>query len=373
LDSTGSLIFRLGINEPINFPILDYKQVRKNGILRLTDENDHQIVVTYKSNDKQYLITTAYDRIGFRKLKTMQWILASVFGASLLLTAIMSFLFVGQAIKPIVALSNQMKRTNELNLSERIYVNPAKDEINAIAQNFNAMLERLKTAFEFRKSYVHQTSHELRTPLAVMLSQTEAALNSNYDAQGYRKVLVSLKEDQQHLIELTNSLLLISQNEQIEFMEDWPYLRMDELVFDTIAYFNKSFPEAKTAIAFETLPKEDAELMVKGNESLMRAALINLLKNAYLYSDNGSVNITLSTYQQSIFISFENTGTLIDPTEQEKMFIPFFRGSNAGKTKGFGLGLPIVNRIVQIHKGKLSYLIKDNKNLFVLEFPVKGA
>jgi hypothetical protein len=193
----------------------------------------------------------------------------------------MSFLFVGQAIKPIVELSNQMKRTNELNLSERILVKPAKDEINTIAQNFNAMLERLKNAFEFRKSYVHQTSHELRTPLAVMLSQTEAALNSNYDAAGYRKVLMSLKEDQQHLIELTNALLLISQNEQIEFMDEWPYLRIDELLFDTVAYFNKNFPDVKTAIAFDTMPLDDAELMVKGNESLLKAAFMNLLKNKF--------------------------------------------------------------------------------------------
>jgi signal transduction histidine kinase len=373
LDSTGSLIFSLGRNTKVDFPIFNYAQVRKMGVMRLTDKNDHQIVITFKPSEKQYLITIAYDRIGFKKLKTMQLILAGVFGASLLLTAIMSFLFVGQAIKPIVELSNQMKRTNELNLSERIFVKPAKDEINTIAQNFNAMLERLKNAFEFRKSYVHQTSHELRTPLAVMLSQTEAALNSNYDAAGYRKVLMSLKEDQQHLIELTNALLLISQNEQIEFMDEWPYLRIDELLFDTVAYFNKNFPDVKTAIAFDTMPLDDAELMVKGNESLLKAAFMNLLKNAYLYSDDKTINISLNTNKQNIAIKFENTGMQIDKDEQDKIFVPFFRGSNVQKKKGFGLGLPIVNRIVQIHKGKLDYQALDNnRNLLLLQLPVKG-
>lgn len=372
LDSTGSLIFSLGNNKNINFPILNFKRVKKKGVIRFTDDNNQQIVVVYKPNQQQYLITTAFDRVGLRKVNTMKLILASVFGGSLLLTAVMSFLFVHQAIKPIVELSNQMQRTNELNLSERIFVKPAKDEINAIAQNFNAMLERIKTAFEFRKSYVHHTSHELRTPLAVMLSQTEAALNSNYDVAGYRKVLMSLKEDQQNLIELTNSLLLISQNEQIEFMDEWPYLRIDELLFDTVAYFNKSFPDAKTAFSFDNLPSDDEQLMVKGNEALLRAAFINLMKNAYLYSDDQSVSIRLITDNKTVRIKFQNKGDQLSIEEAEKMMIPFFRGSNVGKKKGFGLGLAIINRIILIHKGSLTYkAISENLNSFVVILPVK--
>jgi len=373
LDSTGSLVFSLGNNTNIYFPIIDFKKVKKVGAIRFTDINNQQIVFVYKPNHQQYLITTAYDRVGLRKLSTMQLILASVFGGSLLLTAVMSFLFVRQAIKPIVELSDQMQRTNELNLSERIFVKPAKDEINAIAQNFNAMLERIKTAFEFRKSYVHHTSHELRTPLAVMLSQTEAALNSNYDAEGYRKVLMSLKEDQQNLIELTNSLLLISQNEQIEFMDEWPYLRIDELLFDAVAYFNKSFPDAKTTFSFDNLPSDDEQLMVKGNESLLRAAFMNLMKNAYLYSVDKSVNILLITDNQTVRIKFQNKGDQLSVEEAEKMMIPFFRGSNVGKKKGFGLGLAIINRIVIIHKGSLAYkAIDTNLNSFIVVLPVKN-
>ena len=372
LDSIGKLEFIIGENSPMTLPNFNLKVLKTKGVLKFSNQNEYQIVVMYKASQKKILISAAYDRVGFRKLNTIKLILFGVFGGSLLLTAVMSFLFVHQAIKPIVELSNQMQRTNELNLSERIFVKPAKDEINAIAQNFNAMLERIKTAFEFRKSYVHHTSHELRTPLAVMLSQTEAALNSNYDVAGYRKVLMSLKEDQQNLIELTNSLLLISQNEQIEFMDEWPYLRIDELLFDTVAYFNKSFPDAKTAFSFDNLPSDDEQLMVKGNEALLRAAFINLMKNAYLYSDDQSVSIRLITDNKTVRIKFQNKGDQLSIEEAEKMMIPFFRGSNVGKKKGFGLGLAIINRIILIHKGSLTYkAISENLNSFVVILPVK--
>ena len=219
LDSNLSLTFSLGVASAVNIPQIDYAKVRKKGKLKLTDAAQNQIVAIYKPEQNAYLITEAFDRVGLKKVYTMSIILLGVFAGSLLLTAVISFLFVKQAIKPIVELSDQMQRTNVFNLSERITVKPARDEINAIAKNFNAMLERIRTGFEFRKSFVQQSSHELRTPLAVMLSQTEAALNSVNDVEGYRKVLLSLKEDQQQLIELTNALLQISQNEQLEFEE----------------------------------------------------------------------------------------------------------------------------------------------------------
>ena len=371
LDSNLSLTFSLGVASAVNIPQIDYAKVRKKGKLKLTDAAQNQIVAIYKPEQNAYLITEAFDRVGLKKVYTMSIILLGVFAGSLLLTAVISFLFVKQAIKPIVELSDQMQRTNVFNLSERITVKPARDEINAIAKNFNAMLERIRTGFEFRKSFVQQSSHELRTPLAVMLSQTEAALNSVNDVEGYRKALLSLKEDQQHLIELTNALLQISQNEQLEFVDNWPSLRVDELLYDTVAYFNKSFPDGKIDISYDHLPDDDRELMVKGNESLLRSAFINLIKNAYLYSVDKAVQIIIYTGNEQLSIVFQNKGKQLKPDEVVKMFLPFFRGANAESKKGFGLGLAIIERIIQIHKGKLSYTAEgENLNQFSVEFPV---
>ncbi|MFT2526190.1 histidine kinase dimerization/phospho-acceptor domain-containing protein, partial [Escherichia coli] len=75
-------------------------------------------------------------------------------------------------------------------------------------------------AFFFQKNFVQHASHELRTPLAVMLSQTESALHNQHTIEEYKKILESLREDQQQMIELTNSLLLISQYEKLDFQDD---------------------------------------------------------------------------------------------------------------------------------------------------------
>lgn len=159
----------------------------------------------------------------------------------------------------------------------------------------------------------------------------------------------------------------------MEFMDEWPYLRIDELLFDTVAYFNKSFPDAKTTFSFDNLPSDDEQLMVKGNESLLRAAFMNLMKNAYLYSEDKSVNILLITDNKTVRIKFQNKGDQLSEEEAEKMMIPFFRGNNVGKKKGFGLGLAIINRIIIIHKGSLTYKAIDaNMNRFIVVLPVKS-
>ncbi len=374
LDSLGGLIFTFSDNKKIDFPVLNLDKIKKIGTYRYADENQYQYIVQYKADTKLYVLTSGLDRLGFIKLNILRLILSGVFLGALFLTAIMSFLFVNEAIKPIVRLSNQMKRTNELNLSERIEVKPARDEINAIAKNFNAMLERLKLAFEFQKSFVHHASHELRTPLAIMLSQTESALNANYDVNGYKAVLASLKEDQQQLIELTNSLLLLSQYERLAYFPEWPYLRVDELLYETITTAHKSFPNIKITINFSEIPQDVSSLLVKGNDSLLKSAFFNLIKNAYNYSIDQLVEIYIIPQLTTVQIQIENKGKQLEATEINKIMIPFFRGENAYQKKGYGLGLSIINRIISIHRGEVRYTaLNSDINRFVIELPVKES
>lgn len=353
-DSLGNTLFKMP-DTARNTMAVSRALVIKKKEYEFTDEHNVQHVVLYKPDTKLFVHASGYDRSGLSKQGTLKVILLVVFFGGLLLTAVMSFLFVHQAIKPIVLLSLQMQRTNEQNLSDRIEVKPANDEINAIARNFNAMLERLRKAFESQKSFVQHASHELRTPLAVMLSQTESALSRTCTEEEYRLILESLKEEQQHMVQLTNSLLVISQYESLEYLADWPLIRIDELLYETIAMSKRMYPGIRISFSFEHPPMNDQELMVKGNDTLLRSAFMNLIKNAFKYSVDQKVNILLETSADEVKISIENRGPQLTLAEVEKMMIPFFRGENAANKKGFGLGLSIIDRIVALHKGRVAY------------------
>jgi signal transduction histidine kinase len=314
------------------------------------------------------LLTGGYDKVGLQKLANLRMILVFVFIGGMMFTAFMAFIFVREAFMPLKNLSMQIRQTTVQDLgNRRLSVGRAKDEINDIARNYNAMLERLASTFEFQKSFVFHASHEFRTPLATMLSETESALSKELNPDEYKKVLLSLKEEQQDLIELTNSLLLISQSEDLGYTRNWPMLRIDEVLYDTISQVRKMFPQLKVEMRFATMPESPDDFVVQGNEILLRSVFINLIKNAYMYSIDKQVHILLESAGDTILVHFDNTGMQLPNDEKQNILLPFFRGGNALKTKGYGLGLAIVARFIAIHKGSIVYTpIANDSNRFTI-------
>lgn len=371
VDKDKRVVFKMPNSSDEIVPIIDKNKFKVKENYEFTDENDAQHVVIYKAESESYIFLTGVDKIGYQKSKSLQIILTIVFFGSLFLSAIMSFLFVNEAIKPIVSLSIQMQNTSIQNLTDRVNINHSNDEIGTIANNFNAMLERLNNAFESQKSFVQHASHELRTPLAIMLSQTEAALRREQSIDEYKKTLYSLKEDQHHLIDLTNSLLLISQNDHVTFLTDKSLLRVDELLYDSILIAKKIYPDLVIEFNFEMIPANHDDLIIDGIDSLLKSTFFNLIKNAYQYSSDKKLQIKLFVSDKAVKIKFQNRGLQLTALESKKMFIPFFRGGNAGNKKGFGLGLSIIHRILELHNGELTYLAVDNDmNEFEVQLPV---
>jgi signal transduction histidine kinase len=330
-------------------------------------EGIKECVGIYMSNTGTYVLSSGVDKYGLRKLHNIKLILLGVTLGGILLAVLLSIIFVNQALKPLKRLSEQMQQTKELTNAQKVEEGKGNDEIKQIASSYNAMIERLKKAFDSQKSFVNHASHELRTPLAIMLSQTEAAVNKKLDEAGYRKVLESLMEDQQEMIELTNNLLLLSQYEKVTHSQEWSQIRIDELLYESIKTAKKLFSNAHITLEFENITNEE-HLLVKGNDTLLRSALRNLLKNAYLYSSDKSVSIKLNTDTKAITIAIQNVGSLVPADERDQLFIPFFRGNNSMDQKGHGLGLAIVQRIIDVHKGEITYeAIGTNINQFSIK------
>lgn len=317
-----------------------------------------------------YVVVTGYDKFGYNRLEKLRWILILVTICSVIVITILAFFLVRQVTRPITELSGQMQRVSESNL-QRLEVKKGRVnyEQRLVAIQFNAMLDRLERAFELQRSFVHHASHELRTPLATMLAQTELALRKDLTVEEAKKVLASLKDDQHEMIELTNSLLLLSQYERTTLSPEWPVVRLDEVLYDTMAMVKRMLAEVNVSIEFARIPDDDLFLSIRGNDSLIRSAFRNLIKNAWLYSDNKSVAVTIDATNTEVFLFFDNTGKLLDAAEQERLFIPFFRASNSTQKKGFGLGLNIIQRIVALHKGSIAYSIHNELNRFTIVFP----
>lgn len=365
IDTNRNIIYKLPDTLSTKISLYTLDKIKTGKEYRWYGDKRFQNVAIYFPEEGHIIITAGFDRTGLAKLRKLKLILSLVFVVGLLLSAFVSFLFVREAFRPLTSLSLQLKNTSFQDLTRRLEVKDTRDEISEITENFNAMLERLDKAYSFQKSFVYHASHELRTPLATMLSETESALSKQMDDEEYKKTLLSLKEEQQELIELTNSLLLISQYEEMAFAQEWPNLRIDEILYDTVSQAKRFFPEMLTEINFSSLPENEDDLAIHGNESLLRSAFFNLVKNAFFYSTDRKVTVTIDIGDIGITVHIENGGPQPGSEEVEKLMQPFYRGRNALKSKGFGLGLAIIHRIITIHKGKISYqALSGNINRF---------
>lgn len=360
LDSNYHPIFTEGRGNELQIDIARYKKFGTFNKPFRFRQNEFECIGIYVADQKLYVFASAFDKYGLRKLNNLKIILAGVFLGGLLLTSVFSFFFVRQILRPLKRLGEQMKITTEQNMTERVFEGKNNDELAEIAKNFNAMLGRLDKAFEIQKSFVHHASHELRTPLATMLSQTELALSKkDADAATYKKTLESLHEDQQQMIELTNSLLLLSQYEKIVFSLDWEIKRIDELLFEEVERMKKYYADAIISVQYAQIPEEEY-LLKRCSEALIKSAFSNLIRNAYQYSEDKIIKINIDATSTQMHICFENKGKHLSADEQERLFVPFFRGNNAVNKKGFGVGLSIVERIAQVHNGTIRYSIAPN-------------
>ncbi|MFY7965902.1 MAG: ATP-binding protein [Chitinophagaceae bacterium] len=363
----GKIVFADTPNTVVIKPSFELLNNIKNEKYYFQEIANQSILGLYSKREKMYVLISACDVFGIEKVRRLRLILFVVFVGSILTTTTLTYFFVTSALKPLFKLNSQIKETSELNLSQKIDEGNGKDEIGQIAKNYNEMLERLNNAFVLQKNFVHHASHELRTPLTVMFASTEAALKRNLTEADYKQVLTSLKEDQNRLIELTNSLLLLYQFDKLKFTPILHEVRIDELVYDAIGYSKKNFNGITIDFSFENVPEEN-DLIVEVNDVLLKAAFNNLIKNAFLYSDDKKLNISILATKSILQINFDNRGSQLSESELEDIKKPFSRSENIGLVKGIGLGLSIVEKIVDLHNGKFTYQALPNSvNRFTLE------
>ncbi len=370
-DSLG-LIYSSIDDAVINWDTAMLKKIQAEGYLYKT-ENEYDIVgKSIKHLDKNYIVLiSAEDKFGNRNLTFLKELVIVAFLAGVILVWLLSFYFSKQALYPLDVFKNKVQNISENNLSTRLENTGKRDEISELTAAFNTMIERIDKSFQYQKSFVGNASHELRTPLSKISAQLENLMQNPDLPQKFEKTLSSMKEDTQQLSDIVTSLLILSKLENETEVRNFSNVRIDEIIFSSAEFLRKYHSDCK--IHFEIINDTGYEdkLEIKGDEALLKIAISNLLKNAYLYSDNKEVDIKIVQEKLDIKLFITNEGEVPEGNDTEKLFGSFVRGSNAIPNRGFGLGLSIVKRIIQYHKAEIRYLIPSPKcNRMELTFKI---
>jgi signal transduction histidine kinase len=303
--------------------------------------------------DRYTIVAAATDVYGLDALTNLRNVLLITFFISTVLVSFLGWVFAGRVVRPIAKIVGEVSNITEENLDRRLDEGNNKDELSMLASTFNSMLQRLQSAFMSQKSFIANASHEIKTPITVMSGEIEVTLLHDRDKQYYIKVLRSVLQGLKGLNRLSNQLLLLAQTSADHPIKNLQSLRVDDILWELKEELQKLHPEYQIEIEFSDNISHDS-LLIMGDEQLLRAALMNLMDNGCKYSDDNHVAIHLKAESSEIVLDFVNTGTGVSPELKARIFDPFVRATSDKRIKGFGIGLSLVRRIVQLHGGEIN-------------------
>jgi signal transduction histidine kinase len=319
----------------------------------------------YTDYDRFVVLAAATDIDGSLRMEKLEITLIIVCLISLLLFFVAGWFYSGRALKPISDVVKNVEDISITSLNLRVYEGNGTDEIGRLAKTFNKMLERLETSFSMQKSFIANASHELRTPLTSINGQLEVLMMKDRSTVEYKAALGSVLDDIKSLIDLSNRLLLIARTSAEGPVHFNKKIRIDEIVWqaqEEILKFNKDY---RINISIDNSLTDSEQMIVVGDENLLKVAVSNIIDNACKYSQNHSVDIKFMHVENFIEVVFEDGGIGISDEDLQKIFEPFYRGANSISIAGTGIGLPLVSQIIKNHNGTVQITSQVNKGTTV--------
>ena len=324
-----------------------------------------------KNHNRPVILAAAFDEEGKRNLNHLKIILLISFICGNLIAFTSGYFFSKILLNPIRKIADEVNDISAQSLGHRIKSGNVNDEWNYLTQTLKELLDRLQQSFEMQRRFISSVSHELSTPLTSISSQLEVSLQRSREAKEYRGVMQSVYQDVRNLSKLTQTLLEFATVAGIKGGIEINSIRIDEILMQLPGEITKMKKEYSVKLEFEELPHNEERLLVFGNAELLFTAIKNVVSNACKYSPDHIAKIKLVVKPKEIFISVEDNGKGISENDLKNIFQPFYRSEDSKSITGFGVGLPLVYRIIKLHKGHIKVnSVVGKGTTFLIQLPI---
>lgn len=352
-DHHNTPIFQLGTSAapPVTTGFLD--SVRLEGEVQEEYGEREQVAFPFADRyDRFVVVASGRDIYGRSKLRNEGRVMIATFLIGQVLIFLVGRFYAQRALSPVQRLIRDIKETSAANLSRRAQTGNNRDEIAQLARSFNEMLDNLQTSFQTQRNFIANASHEMRTPLTAISGQLEVLLLKSRTPEEYAAALRSLRDDMHALNRLADRLLMMAQAENKAPTSTFAPVRVDEVLWQARSEVQRIDPTYAVDIDM-TCVEDEADLLVSGNENLLRSLLTNLMENACKYSGDHRARVRLVSTPTELAVEVEDHGIGIAPEDHERVFEPFYRANNTGGAKGHGIGLSLARRIAELHGGRV--------------------
>jgi signal transduction histidine kinase len=274
-------------------------------------------------------------------------------------------LFVSRRVLTRVdAMTETTKTIMEGDLTGRLPVAGTGDELDRLAQNLNAMLERIEALMQGLKEVSDNIAHDLKTPLTRLRNRAEQALRGSENETEYRAALDATIEESDGLIRTFNALLMIARAESGQARDDMNEFDAAEVAHDVGELYEPLAEEKGIELKVEA----ETPARLKGNRELVSQALANLVDNAIKYAEPceseasgapAEIVVRADNAGDRILLTVADTGPGIPEADRGHVVERFVRLEQSRSKPGSGLGLSLASAVARLHGGELT--LEDNQ------------
>ncbi len=284
--------------------------------------------------------------------------------ASIIMGTIISFVVSRFVFRAAYTVASAMDELASGDFSKRIDLGN-NQESKQLTESFNKLAEELENTKMLRSDFINEFAHEFKTPIVSIKGFAELLQKENLSDVQKKEYISVIIEESERLSMLAVNSLYLSKIEKQSILTEITKFNVSEQIRASILLLENKWVDKDLELSLEF---DEYELC--GNEELLKQVWINLIDNAIKFSDvRGTLGIEISEKQGSLFVSVTNGGKTLTEEEKEKIFEKFYRADNSHQKEGNGVGLAIVKKIVDLHKGRIEVQSNTGRTTFTVILP----
>lgn len=237
----------------------------------------------------------------------------------------------------------------------------------ALSESFNTLAEELENTEMLRSDFINNFSHEFKTPIISIAGFAKLLKKGNLKEEQKKEYLDIIEEESLRLSYMATNVLNLTKVENQTILTDVTSYNLSEQIRACVLLLENRWTKKKIEFSLEF-----DEYEINANEELLKQIWINLIDNAIKFSpDYGMIMIRIKESNDRYKISIANTGTEIPKESMPKIFNKFYQADESHASEGNGVGLAIVKKIVDLHKGSIEVESENGFTVFEIELDRK--
>ena len=286
--------------------------------------------------------------------------------SSMLLGTVLAYIASVRFLDPLQQLTNAIRTVSEGDYSTRVREDIAGGELQEALASFNQMTEELQSTELLRSDFINTFSHEFKTPIVSIRGFARQLQRDDLTEEQRREYVDIIAAESDRLANMSSNILLLTKLENMQIVTDRaPYL-LDEQLRNCVLLLEAQWEEKEIEWDLD-LP----EITFVGNQEMVSHVWINLLSNAIKFTPRGgTISVRLQRKKDDYVVTIRDQGPGMDQTTMDHIFEKFYQGDASHFSKGNGLGLPLVKRIVELCRGNITVESEIGKgSAFIISLP----